>query len=277
MKLLPYLLLFFFSLNQAQNIEFNLYFDLGKYDVRAHHKKSIAKKLALLDSTKQYNFMIQGFTDYVDTESFNMELSKNRATAVSNYLQKKYNPFINSIESEARGELPMMDEEKYKLKGFRQHRKVSVIISKNDHIPVKTKQKESIYAVPIKKLKIGSSYSLGKINFKMGRTTLIKSSKKELEKLVRFLKRNRTVHIEIQGHICCGGNTDYDAINSDTGTRTLSVDRAEFIYSYLINRGISAKRLSYAGYAFTSPLRFPEKGKKDRASNRRVEIKIVKK
>ncbi len=263
------------SFCHAQNIEFDIYFDLGKYTLSKAHQKTINERLANLDSTQTYNFVIKGYTDFVDTENFNLELSKNRAVAVSDYLETAYESFINSIEKEAKGELPT-DSEKNERVGIKKHRKVSVIISKNDHKPKVTERKENIYAVPINKLKIGKSYELGKINFKTGRVTLVKSSKKQLEKLVQFLRRNSNVHIEVQGHICCGGDDDSDALNSDTGTETLSVDRARFIYKYLISRGISKNRLTYKGYAFKEPLYFPEKGRRDRSYNRRVEIMITK-
>lgn len=276
MKPLSFIIFFFiFTFCQAQNVEFDIYFDLGKFTLSKTHQKTINDQIASLDSTQTYNFMIKGYTDFVDTENFNLELSKNRAVAVFDYIEASYKSLINTIEKEAKGELPA-DTKKNERIGVKKHRKVSIIISANDHKPKITKRKENIYAIPVNKLQIGKSYELGKINFKTGRVTLIKSSKKQLERLVQFLRRNPKVHIEIQGHVCCGGDDDSDALNSDTGTITLSVDRARFIYKYLISRGILKERLSYKGYAFKSPLRFPERGRRDRSANRRVEIMITK-
>lgn len=266
---------FILSFCHAQNVEFDIYFDLGKFTLSKTHQKVINEQIATLDSTQTYNFLIKGYTDFVDTEDFNLELSNNRATAVSEYLETSYKSLINSIEKQAKGELPS-DAKKNERVGVKKHRKVSISISIHDHKPKVTTRKQSIYAVPINQIEVGRSYELGKINFKTGRVTLIKSSKKQLERLVQFLRRNSKVHIEVQGHICCGGDDDSDALNSDTGTITLSVDRARFIYKYLISRGISKERLSYKGYAFTAPLYFPEKGRKDRSANRRVEIMITK-
>jgi len=276
MKPLSIIILFFtFSFCRAQDVEFEIFFDLGKFTLSKAHQKTINEQIANLDSTQTYNFVVKGYTDFVDTENFNLKLSKNRASAVSDYLETSYKSFINTLKKEAKGELPT-DVKKNKRIGVKKHRKVSIVISKNDHKPKITKRKENIYTVPADKLQIGKSYELGKINFKTGRVTLIKTSKKQLEKLVQFLRRNSKVHIEIQGHVCCGGDDDSDALNSDTGTITLSVDRARFIYRYLISRGISKERLSYRGYAFKAPLYFPEKGRRDRSANRRVEIMITK-
>jgi outer membrane protein OmpA-like peptidoglycan-associated protein len=275
MKLLPFIFLFLLNICQAQDLTFDVYFNLGKFAVTASHEKTINENLATLDSTKTYNFTVKGYTDFVDTENFNLELSKNRAMAVADYLETNYKSIISTIRKEAKGEIPT-DTKQNERVGVKKHRKVSISITINDHKPKVTKRKKSIYTIPVSELNVGSTYALGKINFKRGKVTLIKSSKKQLEKLVKFLRRNSNVHIEIQGHICCGGDDDSDALNSDTGTVTLSVDRAQYIYKYLISRGIAKERLTYKGYAFRAPLYFPEKGRRDRSSNRRVEIMITK-
>lgn len=264
------------TLCQAQKVEFDIYFNSGKFKLTPKNTKKISKELSALDSTATYNFIIKGYTDFVDTDNFNLKLSEDRATSVSSYIEENYKLLINSIKKEAKGELPTAETKQNERLGVQQHRKVSISISKNENKPTIVRRKQNIYVVPVKKLQVGKSYVFGKINFKVGRVTLLSSSKKELEKLIRFLRKNRNIHIEVQGHVCCGGNDVSDALNSDTGTETLSVDRARFIYKYLISRGISAKRLSYKGYAFRAPLRFPEKGRRDRSSNRRVEIKITK-
>ena len=276
MKHLLVIFLCSISFCQAQNIEFDIYFDSGKFALSKKHTKKINQELATLDSSATYNFIIKGYTDFVDTENFNLELSKNRANSVTTFLKKNYELLINSIEKEAKGELPTVAKKQNERIGVKKHRKVSVIVSKNDHKPKVVERKENIFVIPVKKLRVGSPYSFGKINFKTGRVTLVKSSKKELEKLVRFLKKNRNIHIEVQGHVCCGGDDDSDALNNAKGTETLSVDRARFIYKYLISRGISKERLTYKGYAFKAPLYFPEKGSRDRSANRRVEIMITK-
>jgi outer membrane protein OmpA-like peptidoglycan-associated protein len=255
---------------------FDIYFDSGKSKLSSKHQQEISKKLSDLDSTIKYNFIVKGYTDFVDTENYNLALSKDRASAVTSYLEKHYTSLINSIEKEAKGELPTDKKLQNERIGVKKHRRVSISITRNDHKPKVVRQKENIYVVPVKKLRIGKSYAIGQINFKVGKVTLVKSSKKELDKLVHFLRKNSKIHIEVQGHVCCGGNDDSDALNSETGTKTLSIDRARFIYKYLISRGIAKERLTYKGYAFRSPLRYPEKGSRDRGANRRVEIMITK-
>ncbi len=54
----------------------------------------------------------------------------------------------------------------------------------------------------------------------------------------------------------------------------LSINRAESVYNWLINKGIDAKRMTVKGYGKSHPL-YNETGEKYRALNRRVEIKII--
>ena len=53
----------------------------------------------------------------------------------------------------------------------------------------------------------------------------------------------------------------------------LSIDRAQAVVQYLIDKGIDPDRLSSKGYGFDKPVVEGAKSKKDRAKNRRIEFK----
>lgn len=269
---IQYLFFLVFSISYAQNISFELYFDSGSFELLKKHKKDIDSKLMYLDSTKQYDFNIHGYTDYVDTENFNLDLSKKRAAAAASYILKRYKPYINNLDEKAHGELS--SDEKSHPYGFRKHRKVTIEV--NTSPKQKSTKIKDLYNLDIDNLVIGQDYVLDEINFRVGRTALTYKSKNAMRKLVRFLKKNRRLHIEIQGHVCCG-KTIEDALNEDTKKNTLSRDRAEFVFKYLVKNGISSRRLRFRGYGFSSPLIYPERTEDDRAQNRRVAIKILKK
>jgi flagellar motor protein MotB len=55
------------------------------------------------------------------------------------------------------------------------------------------------------------------------------------------------------------------------------VNRAKFVYDYLIENGIEKERLSYKGYAHTRPKILVENTPEEEQINRRVEIKITEK
>ena len=91
-------------------------------------------------------------------------------------------------------------------------------------------------------------------------------SRFELNKLVKFLKDNPGIMIEISGHTDNTGSTEYNL--------TLSKKRAKSVYDYLIDNSIRAGRLIYTGYGEKYPIdsNDTEKGK---ALNRRTEFNAL--
>lgn len=119
---------------------------------------------------------------------------------------------------------------------------------------------------------------LANVFFDFGKSSLRSESYIELDKLFDFLVKNSTINIEISGHT--------DTRGDDKENLLLSEARAKSVHSYLIQKGIDAKRLSFKGYGETKPkISDVEIGKlnseadKERAhqSNRRTEYKILKK
>ena len=99
------------------------------------------------------------------------------------------------------------------------------------------------------------------------------NSEATLIELIKILENNPNLKIEVQGHICCL-TSGSDGMDMDTRTMTLSVTRAQYVYNYLIDKGISPYRLSYKGFAASQPL-VEEITDADKQLNRRVEIMIT--
>lgn len=121
------------------------------------------------------------------------------------------------------------------------------------------------------------SITLANVFFDLNKSTLRKESYVELNKLYQFLKENPTVRIEIGGHTDTRGDAKSNL--------TLSHNRAESVYNYIIEKGIDPKRLSYKGYGQTKPIisdgeiaAMQSEKEKERAhqSNRRTEYTILK-
>jgi outer membrane protein OmpA-like peptidoglycan-associated protein len=96
-----------------------------------------------------------------------------------------------------------------------------------------------------------------------------------LDNLYYSLNAYPHLEIEIHGYICCTNNNE-DGLDLGTGTPNLSENRAKAVYDFLIQMGISPQRLSYKGFGSSKKL-VQEVTEEDRITNRRVEIKIVKK
>ena len=67
----------------------NIFFETDKYDLKSKSRIELDKLYDLLRENPQISIEISGHTDNVGSEEYNMELSKNRAKAVFDYLVQK--------------------------------------------------------------------------------------------------------------------------------------------------------------------------------------------
>lgn len=115
-------------------------------------------------------------------------------------------------------------------------------------------------------LQAGSHVVLNNIFFDLDRSDLRPESVPELEEVVRFLKQNPGLRIEISGHT---DNTGQDAHN-----RLLSLNRARSVMTFLQGKGIAAARLQSVGNGSSKP-RSSNATEQGRALNRRIEFRIL--
>lgn len=125
---------------------------------------------------------------------------------------------------------------------------------------------DSLYFDSIK-IATGTPVILKNIFFDVDRFELLPLSYKELDKLVRFLKQQPELKIEISGHTDITGN---EAHNME-----LSVNRAEAVAHFLESNGIQTSRIISKGFASTRPVQTND-SPEGRQANRRVEF-ILKK
>ncbi|MDW8416364.1 MAG: FG-GAP-like repeat-containing protein [Bacteroidia bacterium] len=107
---------------------------------------------------------------------------------------------------------------------------------------------------------------LRNIYFDYDKATLRPESMDELERVVKFMRENPSVRVEIAGH------TDSDG--SDAYNLRLSQARAQSVVDYLISRGIDSHRLIARGYGESRPVA-PNDTPENKQKNRRTELKIL--
>jgi outer membrane protein OmpA-like peptidoglycan-associated protein len=94
----------------------------------------------------------------------------------------------------------------------------------------------------------------------------------ELDKLVRILKDNPTIEIEMGSHTDVRGNDQYNLVLSDK--------RAHAAVQYLISQGIDSSRLTYKGYGEKVLVNQCKNGvqctEEEHQQNRRTEFKVTK-
>jgi OOP family OmpA-OmpF porin len=121
------------------------------------------------------------------------------------------------------------------------------------------------YNIKLEPVKKGASLVLNNLFFAFDSYELDSKSKVELEEIAKFLTQNGSISIEIHGHTDNRGTESYNL--------TLSQKRAESVVMYLINLGISPKRLKFRGFGASQP-RVPNDSEENKAQNRRIELKI---
>jgi outer membrane protein OmpA-like peptidoglycan-associated protein len=118
-----------------------------------------------------------------------------------------------------------------------------------------------------KPVEIKQTMTLTGVNFKTASAELLEESYYVLEKVYNSLEAFPNVKVEIGGHTDNQGGDSYNL--------ALSNDRAKSVMNYLVQRGISADRITARGYGKTRPVATNDTPE-GRAKNRRVEVVPVK-
>ncbi|KAA0988711.1 OmpA family protein [Dyadobacter aurulentus] len=120
--------------------------------------------------------------------------------------------------------------------------------------------------IPLEAIEKDRAEVLNNIFFQTGKYELDEKSKVELDKMVDFLNRNKTIKIEISGHT--------DDVGSDAENMELSKRRAQSVQEYLHKSGIVTERTSSKGYGETKPVASNDSDE-NRQKNRRIEWRIL--
>lgn len=140
--------------------------------------------------------------------------------------------------------------------------------SENFNLPEAAEFQEFNLDVALKKIEIGNTIVLRNIFFDFNKATIRPESANELARLIKLLKDNPKLKIELQSHT--------DNVGSDDYNLKLSESRSKSVVEYMISRGISASRLTPKGYGETQPLDSND-AEEGRQNNRRTEFKILEK
>lgn len=112
----------------------------------------------------------------------------------------------------------------------------------------------------------GSRVTLNNVMFDLGSSDLREESMPTLDEMVRFLKNNPNLEVEIAGHT--------DNLGDPAFNEQLSFNRALSVARYLLENGVSMKNVTTNGYADRDPIASNDT-REGRAQNRRVEMRVV--
>lgn len=113
----------------------------------------------------------------------------------------------------------------------------------------------------------GIKFSLSSdVLFPTNSSYLTDNAKVELDKLAKILSQQRDKKIRVDGHTDATGEENYN--------NWLSEKRAESVKKYLVDKGVSAARISTKGFGPSKPVG-DNKTASGRQKNRRVEVIIL--
>lgn len=129
-------------------------------------------------------------------------------------------------------------------------------------------QKVAIRDFVLDDIEVGARMILKNVYFETGKSELLPDSYQTMNSVVKLMQNNPSIVLEISGHT--------DNVGTQKYNENLSKARAKACVDYMVAQGISAERLQYKGYGFQFSL-FPNDTNENKAKNRRVEFKIIKK
>lgn len=151
--------------------------------------------------------------------------------------------------------------------GYYAKAKGYIAVHENLDIPVSseyTEYQKDLYLVPIE---VGQKITMNNVFFEQSKPVLLSSSYPELDRMTEILKLNPKLEIRIDGHTDNQGDAK---LNME-----LSQKRVDVVKEYLVNKGISSKRITTKAFGGTKPIASNAK-EETRKLNRRVEFIITK-
>jgi outer membrane protein OmpA-like peptidoglycan-associated protein len=123
----------------------------------------------------------------------------------------------------------------------------------------------------VEKVDCGKAINLKNILFDLDKYAIKAEAKKELNRLVKFMKDNPSVKVEVGSHTDCR--------NTDAYNQTLSENRAKASVDYVVSQGIARDRISGKGYGESVLLNRCADGvscsEAEHSINRRTEMKVI--
>jgi outer membrane protein OmpA-like peptidoglycan-associated protein/tetratricopeptide (TPR) repeat protein len=139
----------------------------------------------------------------------------------------------------------------------------------SEHFPLRQKQTKPFKKdIPLQKIQPDARVTLQNLFFAFDSDSILKTSRPELNRLLRFLEMNASVCVEIQGYTDDKGPEAYN--------QKLSELRAKSVFNYLYRHGIAPDRMVFKGFGEKNPVADNETVS-GRAKNRRTEIRILQK
>lgn len=115
-------------------------------------------------------------------------------------------------------------------------------------------------------LKTHKKITLNSIHFKSNSSDITSESTTELDKVIEYMEKNKSLKLKIIGHTDLTGDLDFNQI--------LSEHRALSVKNYFVKKGIDEKRMAIEGKGSTTPVE-NNMSEESNKKNRRTEFQIL--
>lgn len=292
----------------------NVFFDFGKSNLKEESSQELDKLVKILQTNPNLFVEFSGHTDSVGSDAYNKKLSDERAEVVLKYMTQKgidakrmlavgygeefpvspnssdegrkmnrrtemiivealdstklkptlvlskeqgYYYRRKKEEDERLAKIRAEEQRQLALMKKKQEEEALIAKSKRQDIDLKAKVKE----LDLAKLEISNLY------FEVNKADLKDTSVIILDTLSKIMKLYPKIKIVLSGHT--------DSTYTEQYNLKLSQKRVEATYNFLVQKGVSAKRISKKAFGESLP-KYTNETEEGRRLNRRVEIDFVK-
>ena len=229
-------------------ISLNIEYDINKAEIRPQYNDEVARVGDFMTKYPTTTAVIEGYTDEVGSDDYNMQLSQRRAEGVVKSLEDKFGIAPSRLSAKGYGKTrPVTDNASDVAK--QKNRRIDAVID---------------CAIDIKELSAPPERLCMtlKVEFATDSAEIQSRYNGEINKVGDYMKKYPTTTAVIEGHT--------DNVGSPELNMKLSQKRAENVVNYLANNfGIEKSRLSAKGYGSTRRIAYnntPE----GRQQNRRI-------
>ncbi|MDD2308916.1 MAG: OmpA family protein [Desulfuromonadaceae bacterium] len=239
-------------------ISLNIEFDIDKAEIRIQYHDEVAKVGDFMKKYPTTTAVIEGYTDEVGSDDYNMRLSQQRAESVVKYLVENFGIDASRLSATGYGKTrPIADNSTDA--GKQKNRRINAVID---------------CALDVKELASPPDRLCMTLNveFATDSAEIKPRYYHEVNKVGDYMQKYPTTTAVIEGHT--------DNVGGHEHNMKLSRQRAESVVNYLVEKfGIEVSRLSAKGYGSTRRIAYnntPEGRQKNRRINAVIDCVIKK-
>ena len=236
----------------------NIEYDINKSDIRAQYHDEVATVGNFMKKYPTTTAQIQGYTDEVGSDDYNLQLAQRRAETVVQYLVDKFGIEPSRLTAKGYGKAKPVANNATEI-GKQKNRHIHAIID---------------CAIDIKDLPTPPERLCMtlKIEYDTNSTEINPGFISEISEVGDYMNKYPTTTALIEGHTDNVGGFDLNM--------NISQKRAEGVVNYLVNNfGIERSRLNAKGYGYTRRIAYnntPEGRQKNRRINAIIDCVISK-